>query len=64
MALILEDDTLVPELTADERAWAKKLDALLGKMPQRLKLIEVDDSLVQGCQPTPLGMKASRRRRV
>lgn len=40
-----EDDLQVPPLSAEELAWAKKLDALLGKMPARLKLIEVDDSL-------------------
>lgn len=47
MAVILsdDDDLKVPALTADELAWAKKLDALLGKMPKRLKLIEVDDTL-------------------
>ncbi len=47
MAVILSDgDNLqVPALTADELAWAKKLDALLAKMPKRLKLIEVDDTL-------------------
>jgi hypothetical protein len=46
MALILEDDVSVSPLTTEEKAWAKKLDALLGKMPERLKLVEVDDSLV------------------
>lgn len=48
MALILadEDDLQVAPLTTDEKAWAKKLDALLAKMPARLKLVEVDDTLV------------------
>lgn len=47
MAVILsdDDDLQVPALTADELAWAKKLDTLLAKMPKRLKLIEVDDTL-------------------
>ncbi|WP_425953066.1 hypothetical protein [Ralstonia pseudosolanacearum] len=47
MSVILTDgdDIQVPALTATELAWAKKLDALLEKMPARLKLIEVDDSL-------------------
>ncbi|HIH2744965.1 TPA: hypothetical protein ACYLN4_000631 [Burkholderia lata] len=48
MALILanEDDLQVEPLTIDEKVWAKKLDALLAKMPARLKLVEVDDTLV------------------
>ncbi|WP_186214710.1 hypothetical protein [Burkholderia gladioli] len=48
MALILADEggLQVEPLTADERAWARKLDTLLAKMPARLKLIEVDDTLV------------------
>jgi hypothetical protein len=48
MALVLrkDDDLRVPALAAEEKAWAKKLDALLAKMPERLKLIEVDDTLV------------------
>lgn len=40
-----EDELQAPPLTAEELAWAKKLDAVLGKMPSRLKLIEVDDVL-------------------
>jgi hypothetical protein len=48
MALILadEDDLRVAALTAEEKTWAKKMDALLARMPERLKLIEVDDGLV------------------
>ncbi|WP_158906789.1 hypothetical protein [Burkholderia sp. L27(2015)] len=48
MALILvdEDDVRVAALSADEKAWAKKLDALLAKMPERLKLVEIDDSVM------------------
>lgn len=47
MGLILEDedDIQVTPLSAEELAWVKKLDSLFGKMPKRLKLIEVDDSL-------------------
>lgn len=40
-----EDDIQVAPLSAEELAWARKLDLLLGKIPKRLKLIEVDDSL-------------------
>lgn len=39
------DGIQVAPLNKEELAWAKKLDALLGRMPARLKLIEVDDSL-------------------
>lgn len=40
-----EDELQVTPLSVDELAWVKRLDALLGKMPARLKLIEVDDRL-------------------
>lgn len=39
------EELQVPSLTAEELAWVKKLDKLLGQMPARLKLIECDDSL-------------------
>ena len=41
-----EEDLHVSPLSAAELNWVKKLDALMGKMPNRLKLIEVDDNLM------------------
>ena len=41
-----EESLHVLPLSAAELDWAKKLDALMGKMPKRLKLIEIDDNLM------------------
>lgn len=46
MTLNIRDEISASPLNAEELAWAKKLDALFGKMPARLLLIEVDDTLV------------------
>lgn len=45
MAVVIDPSAREP-LTSEELTWAKKLDKLLGQMPSRLKIVEVDDQLM------------------
>ncbi|GBG14805.1 patatin [Novimethylophilus kurashikiensis] len=45
MTILLNEETFAEPLSPEELAWATKLDKLLGQMPPRIKLIEIDDRL-------------------